>query len=125
MADSSRLFQPVPLAAVAVTDGFWAPKLRVNRERTIPIEYEQCKATGRIDAFRLDWTPGKQPVPHIFWDSDVAKWIEAASYTLAVESDFKSADFGRGLDALLDEVIALIACAQQLDGYLNVHFTAV
>jgi DUF1680 family protein len=125
MADSSRLFQPVPLAAVAVTDGFWAPKLRVNRERTIPIEYEQCKATGRIDAFRLDWTPGKQPVPHIFWDSDVAKWIEAASYTLAVESDFKSADFGRGLDALLDEVIALIACAQQPDGYLNVHFTAV
>ena len=29
------------------------------------------------------------------------------------------------LDALLDEVIALIAAAQQPDGYLNVHFTVV
>jgi uncharacterized protein len=29
------------------------------------------------------------------------------------------------LDALLDEVIALIAAAQQPDGYLNVYFTVV
>ncbi|MBM4456244.1 MAG: glycoside hydrolase family 127 protein [Chloroflexi bacterium] len=125
MADSSRLFQPVSLAAVAITDGFWAPKLRVNRERTIPIEYEQCKATGRIDVFRLDWTPGQEPVPHIFWDSDVAKWIEAASYVLTADPNIAGMDFGRGLDALLDEVIALIAGAQQPDGYLNVHFTVV
>jgi uncharacterized protein len=51
-----------------------------NRERTLPTEYSQLKETGRIDAFRLDWQPGQEPVPHFFWDSDVAKWIEAASY---------------------------------------------
>ena len=105
-------------SSVTISDAFWAPKLRVNRENTLPIEYEQCKITGRIDAFRLDWKPGQPNPPHIFWDSDVAKWIEAASYSLSTHPDPQ-------LDALLDEVIALIASAQQPDGYLNVHFTVV
>ena len=54
----------------------------------------------------------------MFWDSDVAKWIEAASFSLATHPDPQ-------LDALLDEVIALIAQAQHADGYLNTWFTAV
>ncbi len=117
-SDPASRIVPVPFTAVVIDDGFWAPRQRVNRERTIPFEYRQCKETGRIDAFRLDWRPGQEPVPHIFWDSDVAKWIEAASYSLATHDD-------PALDALLDEVIALIAAAQQPDGYLNVHFTVV
>ena len=114
----SKSLAAVPFTRVAVTDAFWAPRIRANRERTIPFEYEQCKHTGRIDALRLDWKPGMQPVPHIFWESDVAKWIEAAAYSLATHPDDK-------LDALLDEVIALLAGAQGPDGYLNVHFTVV
>ena len=78
----------------------------------------QCKETGRIDAFDLTWKPGDEPVPHYFWDSDVAKWIEAASYSLAAHPD-------PDLDQLLDEVIEKIAGAQQPDGYLNVYFTVV
>ncbi len=112
------MYTPIPFSSVTISDAFWAPKLRVNRENTLPIEYEQCKITGRIDAFRLDWKPGQPNPPHIFWDSDVAKWIEAASYSLSTHPDPQ-------LDALLDEVIALIASAQQPDGYLNVHFTVV
>ena len=54
----------------------------------------------------------------MFWDSDVAKWIEAASFSLATNPDPQ-------LDALLDEVIALIAGAQHADGYLNTWFTTV
>ncbi|MFZ6029941.1 MAG: glycoside hydrolase family 127 protein [Chloroflexota bacterium] len=109
---------PLPFTAVSITDAFWAPRLRVNREKTLPIEYRQLKETGRIDAFRLAWKPGDPNPPHIFWDSDVAKWLEAASYAIATHPD-------PALDALMDEVIALIAGAQQPDGYLNVHFTAV
>lgn len=111
-------FTPLPLNAVAFEDGFWAPKIRTNREVTLAIEYQQCHDTGRIDAFKLDWKPGKQPVPHIFWDSDVAKWIEAAAYSLATHPDPQ-------LDQLLDEVIAMIAASQQPDGYLNSHFSVV
>ena len=113
-----KKFAPLPFTAVSIDDEFWAPRLRVNREHTIPTEYRQCRDTGRIDAFRLDWKPGSEPVPHIFWDSDVAKWIEAASYSLATHPDPE-------LRALLDEVITLIASAQQPDGYLNTHFSVV
>ena len=115
---SNRKMSPVSLAKVVIDDRFWSPRMEVNRTKTIPHQYKQCKETGRIDAFDLTWQPGEEPVPHYFWDSDVAKWIEAASYSLATHPD-------PGLDALLDEVIEKIAGAQQPDGYLNVYFTVV
>ncbi len=108
----------VPLTDVTVDDRFWAPRLQLNREQTIPFQYEQCKETGRIDALRLDWRPGREPVPHIFWESDVAKWLEAASYSLATHPD-------PDLEVLVDGTVALLAAAQQPDGYLNVYFTVV
>jgi hypothetical protein len=113
-----RPYHAVPLTRVRIRDSFWAPRLRANRERTLPAIYRQCHQTGRIDAFRLDWQPGKEPVPHIFWDSDVAKWIEAASYALTSARDPR-------LEAMLEEVVGLVVAAQQPDGYLNVHFTVV
>jgi uncharacterized protein len=113
-----RRLNPLPFSQVSIDGGFWGPRLDVNREVTIPMEYRQSKDTGRIDAFRLEWKPGDKPVPHIFWDSDVAKWIEAASYSLSTHPD-------EHLDALLDEVIGLVASSQQPDGYLNSHFTVV
>lgn len=111
-------YTPVPFTNVTIDDIFWNPRLKVNREKTIPFEYLQCKETGRIDAFKLEWQPGMEPVPHIFWDSDVAKWIEAAAYSLATHPD-------SDLDSLLDEVIAMIAKMQMADGYLNSHYIAV
>ncbi len=114
----NTVFEPVPFSKVTIEDVFWAPRLQVNREKTIPHIYRMCKETGRIDAYKLDWKLGQEKVPHQFWDSDVAKWIEAASYSLATHPDPM-------LDALLDEVIALIASAQQPDGYLNPHYTVV
>jgi DUF1680 family protein len=59
-----------------------------------------------------------EPTPHIFWDSDVAKWIEAASYSLGTHPNAE-------LEAKVDEVISLLVAAQQSDGYLNTYFTVV
>jgi len=118
LSPTKRKLTPLPLTRVTVEDSFWAPRIRVNHEQTLPHEYKQCKDTGRIDAFLLNWKPGMQPKPHYFWDSDVAKWIEAAGYALAVRPDPE-------LDALLDQVIEKIAGAQQEDGYLNIYFTVV
>lgn len=115
---NSIYLSPIPFPRVTIQDAFWTPRLETSRGVTIPHVYEQCKATGRIDAFKLDWRPGKPNEPHIFWDSDVAKWVEGASCSLATHPN-------EDLDALLDEVITLIVSAQQPDGYLNVHFTAV
>jgi DUF1680 family protein len=111
-------FTPLPFTSVSIEDEFWSPRIRANREQTIPHILQQCRATGRLDAFRLKWRPGMQPTPHIFWDSDIAKWIEAASCSIAAHPDPK-------LELTLDEVIALVASAQQPDGYLNTYYTAV
>lgn len=52
----------------------------------------------------------------VFQDSDVAKWIESASYSLMNDPDPE-------LEAELDMVIGYIAGAQDKDGYLNTYFT--
>ncbi|HZS79590.1 MAG TPA: beta-L-arabinofuranosidase domain-containing protein [Ktedonobacteraceae bacterium] len=108
----------VPWKDVIIDDSFWEPRLRANRERTLPHIYRFYQDTGRIDAFRLNWKPGQVPVPHVFWDSDVAKWLEATCYSLATHPDAE-------LERQVDELVALIISAQQPDGYLNTHFTAV
>lgn len=51
----------------------------------------------------------------VFQDSDVAKWLEAASYTLCWNRDEK-------LEEVMDRTIDLIADAQQADGYLNTYY---
>lgn len=59
------------------------------------------------------------PVPfHLFWDSDIAKWIEGACYFLHDE-------FDEEIDRAVRELVEMIRGAQQDDGYLNVHYTVV
>jgi DUF1680 family protein len=111
-------WKPISWKAVSIDDPFWMPHLRVNRENTLFQIYQFCEKTGRIDALRLHWKPGMEPVPHIFWDSDVAKWLEAASYSLATHPD-------PVLEAHVDSVISLLIAAQQPDGYINSYFTSV
>src|SRR5262249_54964814 len=83
---------------------------------TLPIERKQLQETGAIDSLRLTWKAGDPKPPHIFWDSDIAKWIEAAAYSLATSPDPE-------LEKQVDEVVDLFARGQQPDGYLNTHFT--
>lgn len=52
----------------------------------------------------------------VFQDSDAAKWIEAAAYSLA---DFPDKELERLCDGLIDK----IAAAQDTDGYLDTYFT--
>src|SRR5512136_1441525 len=118
MSTTTRAIKSVPFTAVALEGGFWGRLMETNRQVTLPIEYKQLKETGRIDALRLEWKPGQPNPPHIFWDSDIAKWIEAAAYSLATHPDPE-------LEKLVDEVIDLLAGSQQPDGYLNTHFTVV
>jgi hypothetical protein len=42
----------VPRSAVKLTDSFWAPRLRINRDVTLPTQYKLLEETGRIDNFR-------------------------------------------------------------------------
>lgn len=108
--------KPVPLSAVQIEDAFWKPRLNINRETTIPSQLIHCEETGRIDNFRR--ASGKKDIPFqgiYFNDSDVYKWLEAASFSLATHPD-------PSLDADVDAVIQEVADAQQPDGYLNTYF---
>lgn len=60
--------------------------------------------------------PGDGFYGMVFQDSDVAKWIESASFSLMNTPD-------PALEKELDYVISLIAAAQDKDGYLNTYFT--
>ncbi|MFF9100944.1 glycoside hydrolase family 127 protein [Streptomyces rubrogriseus] len=102
-----------------IDDAFWAPRRELVRTRTLRQQEQQLRKPGQqFDALKLTWKPGDPNEPHIFWESDVAKWIEAASYCLVQNKDPE-------LEASVDEAIALLAGAQQPDGYLNVYFTVV
>ncbi|MES2646174.1 MAG: beta-L-arabinofuranosidase domain-containing protein [Bacteroidota bacterium] len=110
--------QPVPFTQVNVSDNFWAPKIRVNGDITIPYVLDQCKKEGRIDNFLI--AAGKKKgklTEYTFDDTDLYKVIEGASYGLQVK---KNPDLERYLDSL----IAIIGAAQEADGYLYTFRTA-
>ena len=115
---SIRKLRAVSLKNVTIQGSFWQPRLEINRKVTLPIEYDQCKKTGRMGAWKLNWKKGDSNPPHIFWDSDIAKWIEAAAYSLTNQPDPE-------LERRVDAIIKLIEKAQQNDRYLNIHFTVV
>ena len=110
--------KPVPFTAVHVTDGFWAPRIEINRTVTIPFAFQKDEETGRVENFiraaeTLSGNPpaDRKPPGYPFDDTDVYKVIEGASYALSVHPDPK-------LDAYVDGLIAKIAAAQEPDGYL-------
>lgn len=109
--------QPVALTDVTLTDSFWAPRRETNREKTIPQQWRQCEATGRIDNFRRASGHKQDPAFHgaFFNDSDVYKMLESAAWTLATGRDPK-------LEKMVDDLIGEIAAAQQPDGYIDTYF---
>ena len=114
-----RNWSPIPFTKVKPVDAFWAPRMEANRTHGLNAVFQQLKDTGRLDAYNLDWTPDSQePAPHVFWDSDVAKWLEGACYSLMNHPD-------PSLRSRVEDVVDRILLAQAGDGYLNPHFTIV
>lgn len=98
--------------------GFWGRRLEINRVSTIPSVYDRFTQTGRFASFNCDWKEGMPLKPHFFWDSDIAKWIEAAAYSIELHPDSE-------LEKIIDGVVDCIEKNQQEDGYFNVYFTVV
>ena len=63
---------------VELTDGFWKAKQALNSRVTIEEVWKRFYESGRIAAFDFSWKEGMEKKPNVFWDSDVAKWIEGA-----------------------------------------------
>ena len=104
--------------AVDLGSGFLFDKQELNRKITINAVYDRFDETGRIGAFRFDYKEGDAVKPHIFWDSDVAKWIEGAAYIIKKHPT-------PALEEKVDALVALIEKNQCADGYFNIYHTVV
>ena len=110
-------------------DGFFGAYQKLVRETVIPYQYRVLNDTVAdaepshvLENFRNAGKVLRGEAPDsdfygmVFQDSDAAKWLEAAAYSLINHPDAE-------LEQTMDEVIALIADAQDSDGYLNTYFT--
>jgi len=108
----------VEFTKVHLNDNFWSPRIEINRTVSIPSAFKECEQNGRFDNFAIagGLIKGEHKGDFSFDDTDPYKIIEGASYSLAVHYD-------KDLDAYLDSVIAIIASAQEPDGYLTTCVT--
>lgn len=106
------------LRQVRIGDGFWAQRLGRNRQASLPHALAKCEedgartnlaiAAGESDA---EFAGGASNESNLF------KVMEGMAYSLAQAPDTER-------DAILDDLIAKIANAQEPDGYLCTYFTA-
>ena len=111
-----KLYKNIPFSQISLTGGFWADRCRLNREVSIPSVYERFEDTGRMDALRFVYGKKEHPL-HIYYDSDVAKWIEAVAY------QYMRSPRGMGkYIKVIDRLVAAMKKNQREDGYLNSYF---
>ena len=106
----------VPVHAVTIEAGFWSPRRETNVTSSIPSMGKLLEVNGRMDNFRR--LTGKSTAAQrgpVYSDSDIYKWIEAASF--ALQSGERPE-----LRAVVDKDIREIVAAQQADGYLNTYY---
>lgn len=105
--------QPVPFTQVHISDGFWFDRMETNRTVTIPYAIKMNESTGRVTNLEIaaGLKTGEYCTRYPFDDTDIYKVIEGASYSLMLKPD-------KELERKLDELIDIIAKAQEPDGYI-------
>jgi hypothetical protein len=112
-----------PLKNVRVNDEFWGKYTDIAKNVIIPYQWQalndlvpDTEPSHAIKNFKI--AAGEEEGEFhgfVFQDSDVAKWIEAVSYSLTISPD-------KELEKTADEVIDLIGRAQREDGYLDTYY---
>jgi hypothetical protein len=116
-----RQYMSVDFTNVRIEGDFWRERLDTVLARTIPSQHERLVQHGILASLDVPQPPPPLRIPRnerhnfttqIFWDSDVGKWIEAASYALQHRRD-------AAIEAKIDAIAEQLARAQLPDGYLN------
>ncbi len=102
----------VDFTSTKLADGFWKNRVETVSRVSAKNVLKRFTETGRFDALTCKWKNGEPNEPHIFWDSDVAKWIESVAYILENEEQSE-------LEKAADAAIDAIASSQLDDGYYN------
>src|SRR5690242_15665956 len=120
-----RKFAAVNFANVKLEGNFWKERLEIVLTRTVPSQYRQLEKHGILESLTLPDPVPPLRIPHnrhdfttqISWDSDVGKWIEAASYALSHRRE-------SAIEAKIDHITGLLERGQLKDGYLNFWYIA-
>lgn len=118
-----EICRPAEIRNVEIKDEFWDHYIRLVRDTMLPYQWEilndripEAAPSHAVQNFRIAACRTKGSFyGEVFQDSDLAKWLEAASYCLESREDAK-------LEKRIDEVIDLIIEAQQENGYLDTYF---
>ena len=94
--------------------GFWQERQRLNFNSSIPAVMKTFEDTGRIRALTQDLKDDEEH--HIFWESDLAKWLEAVFVSLQKNPDNE-------LNKYAENLTEKIISNQEENGYLNSYFT--
>ena len=114
---------PVPIGDVTVRNSFFSNLMDITVNKLLPYQWDalndripDAEPSFCIRNFRA--AAGLEEAPHggrVFQDSDLAKWIEAAAYSLIWHPDAE-------LEKTVDEANELVGKAQQPDGYLDTYY---
>ena len=100
---------------IVFNSGYWKHRYELNRDVSLKCVRNRFETTSRFEALRFTYKEGKDR-PHVFFDSDVAKWIEAVAYLVKAGNDCSEEL------ALCEELIDSMEKNQREDGYLNSFF---
>ncbi|MFH1539224.1 MAG: beta-L-arabinofuranosidase domain-containing protein [bacterium] len=106
-----------PRRSVEITDRFWSPRRDMIRTVALPAQWEHLEKHGCVDNFRI--AAGEKVGAFKGWgfaDSDLYKWIEAASVMIGI------APHNEELATKIDEAARLVAATQMDDGYINTYY---
>ncbi len=109
------LLKPISLRDVKIS-GFLGKYRQRTIDVSIPTQFELLESTHRLDNFRRASGKIKGDFYGFFFnDTDVYKWLEAASY---VFPDVKDQNLDKNMRTAINE----IKDAQDPDGYLDTYF---
>ena len=118
-----KINRDIDLKRVKISDTFWSKRQALITDTVIPYQekilddkVEGVEKSHAFANFRI--AAGLEEGEFfgmVFQDSDVAKWLEAVAYSLCIKQD---AD----LEKRADEIIDIIAKAQQPDGFKHIFY---
>ncbi|MCX7658740.1 MAG: glycoside hydrolase family 127 protein, partial [Oscillospiraceae bacterium] len=114
----------IDLKNIRIDDAFWNTYINLVDEVILPFQWDLmndrvdgAEKSHCIQNFKI--ACGLEKGGHqgmVFQDTDLAKWLEAAAYSLAKKKNPK-------LEELADYAIDLIVSSQCEDGYINTYYT--
>ena len=111
-----RTVEPIPIADVKWTGGFWSQRFESCRDNMVPAMWDIMKGTKYkpfLEHFRIAAGLSEGGYHGAKWnDGDFYKWVEAVCAVQAIERNPE-------WDRRLDEIISVIGKAQRADGYIH------